>query len=290
MRKALGAIFAGVLLLTSQAWGQAMPIPEEFRDMVTTDLGNGVYTFGNFSRRSVFLVTDAGVIATDPVSTGFAAAYRKAIAAVTPLPVKYVIYSHQHWDHASGGAIFKREGATFISHEKCLAHFDAHPNPAVIRPDKTVKGNDAVRLGKRQMRLFHYGPSHGDCMLVMQADGSDVLYVNDLVTPFSIGLGFMPDYDPVGWIDSLKRMEARTDWTRLVGGHGIPSAPRAAMTERRRFLEAVMASVKKDFDAGKPLDEIIKTTDLPEFKGLRGYDAQIGRAAERMYHYFEMGW
>ena len=46
----------------------------------------------------------------------------------------------------------------------------------------------------------------------------------------------------------------------------------------------------KDFDAGKSAEEIMKTIELPAFKTVRGYNEQIGRAAERIYHYYEMGW
>ena len=72
----------------------------------TTELAPGVYTFSAFSARSLFVVTDDGVIITDPVSTKNAADMRAAIAEVTDQPVKYVIYSHQHWDHVLGGQIF----------------------------------------------------------------------------------------------------------------------------------------------------------------------------------------
>jgi glyoxylase-like metal-dependent hydrolase (beta-lactamase superfamily II) len=262
----------------------------EFTARTTTELAPGVYTFGNFSARSLFVVTDAGVIATDPVSPAFAADFRKAIAAVTPQPVKLVIYSHQHWDHVRGGKVFKDEGARFISHENCLAHFRRRPDPDIVMPDRTVRGDETIRLGRGGVRLMYFGANHGDCMLVMQPLNSDVLYVNDLVTPYSVGLGFMPDYDPGGWVDTLRQLEARTDWRKLVGGHGIPSAPRDAMEQRRRFMEALMAEVKHGVDAGKRVDEIIATLALPEFKSVRGYDAQIGRAAERIYHYYTMGW
>jgi glyoxylase-like metal-dependent hydrolase (beta-lactamase superfamily II) len=124
----------------------------------------------------------------------------------------------------------------------------------------------------------------------MQLDGTDVLFVNDLVTPFSVGLGTMPDYDPGDWVRTLREMEAMTGWSRMVGGHGPPSAPKAALVERRRYLEALMASVKEQMDAGKGMREIIADTSLPEFSHMSGYEAQIDRAAERIYYYYSMGW
>ncbi|MCB2106624.1 MAG: MBL fold metallo-hydrolase [Rhodobacteraceae bacterium] len=275
---------------TSPVKAQAAPIPAGFAEPVTTELAPGLYTFGNFGRRSIFVVTGDGVIATDPVSADFAAAMRAAISKITPAPVKYVIYSHQHWDHVSGGQIFKDEGATFISHEKCLAHFDRHPNPAIVRPDRTVAGGETIELGGRALKLMYFGPNHGDCMLVMQLDGTDVLYVNDLVTPYSLGLGMMPDYDPAEWLHTLRELEARPDWQRIVGGHGVPFGKRDAVTQRRHFIEQLMAAVKTEFDNGLNVEQMTAKIVLPEFKDVRGYDQQIGRAIERAYRFYEMGW
>ena len=51
-----------------------------------------------------------------------------------------------------------------------------------------------------------------------------------------------------------------------------------------------MAAVKPEFDRGRSADDIAATIDLPEFRDVRGYKEQISRAAERIYHYYEMGW
>jgi glyoxylase-like metal-dependent hydrolase (beta-lactamase superfamily II) len=286
-------ILAGLIWAAGQsfhAWGQAAPIPFDMRNRTTTELAPGLYTFGNFAARSIFVVGEDGVIATDPVSADFAKDMRAAIRAVTDKPVKYVVYSHQHWDHVSGGKIFKDEGATFISHENCVKHFTNKPNPAIVMPDQTVKGGETVVVKGQTLQLMYFGRNHGDCMLVMQLDGTDVLYVNDLVTPYSLGLGFMPDYDPTEWARTLRELEARTDWQRMVGGHGIPFGGRDAVTLRRKFLEQLMAAVKPEFDKGRSAEDIAATIDLPDFRDVRGYKEQIGRAAERIYHYYEMGW
>ena len=287
-------IFAGmaflVMFVATEAMAQASSIPLDFRQRVTTELAPGLYTYGNFGRRSVFVVTSEGVIATDPVDPKFAADYRAAIAKVTDKPVKYLVYSHQHWDHVRGGKVFKDEGATVISHKNCLKHFANTPNPEIVAPDRTIEVDDSLVLGGQTFRLMYFGRNHGDCMLVMQLAGTDVLYVNDLVTPYSLGLGFMPDYDPKEWARTLAELEARPDWQRIVGGHGIPFGARDAVTQRRKFLEQLMAYVEPLYAKGTPMDEMIAKADFPEFREVRGYKEQIGRAVERIYHYYEMGW
>jgi len=282
-----------ILLLclgTTQAWAQADTIPFDMRKRETVELAPGLYTFGSFAARSIFVVGADGVIATDPVNPDFAKDMRAAIRAVTDKPVNYVVYSHQHWDHVRGAKIFKDEGAEIISHENCVKHFTNTPNPDIVMPDRTVKGGETISVKGKNLKLMYFGRNHGDCMLVMQLEGTDVLYLNDLVTPYSLGLGFMPDYDPMEWARTLREIEARPDWQRMVGGHGIPFGQRDAVTQRRRFLEALMAAVKPEFDKGRSADDIAATIDLPEFRDVRGYKQQIGRATERIYHYYEMGW
>ena len=81
----------------------------------TEQLADGVYAFRYTFYRNVFIVGEDGVIATDPMNDKAARALRAAIAEVTDLPVRWVAYSHSHWDHSSGGQLFKDEGAQFVA-------------------------------------------------------------------------------------------------------------------------------------------------------------------------------
>jgi glyoxylase-like metal-dependent hydrolase (beta-lactamase superfamily II) len=112
-----------------------------------TELAAGLYSFGSFGERSLVVITTEGVIVTDPTNAEHAAAMRAAIAGITDAPVRYVVYSHNHWDHVLGGQVFKDEGATVVSHRNCLAHFRARPNPDLVMPDETVDRRRAHRAG-----------------------------------------------------------------------------------------------------------------------------------------------
>ena len=281
-------LFVSLTLFSAwPAWAQSLDLFTKS----TTEVAPDVYSYGAFTARSLFVVTSDGVIVTDPVNPENAADMRAAIAEVTDLPVKYVVYSHQHWDHVLGGQIFKDEGATFISHQKCIVDFVRHPHDDLVLPDETITSDSELTLGDKTLKLMYFGPNHGDCMLVMQVEGTDVLYINDLVTPYSVGLGFMPDYDPGEWLRTLKELEAMDGWTQFVGGHGIPVAPKEALSQRKRYMEALMAEVRAAIADGMRLEELYDTIELgEEFQQMRGYDTHIRRAAERIYHYYSMGW
>ena len=44
---------------------------------------------------------------------------------MTDKPVKYVIYSHHHFDHVAGGKALKDAGAIFIAHRRAKERLEA---------------------------------------------------------------------------------------------------------------------------------------------------------------------
>ena len=76
---------------------------------------DNVYIFRYQNHQAMFVVTPAGVIVTDPISYGrpqAAQTYLDEIRKITKAPIKYLIYSHHHYDHIAGGKVFKDAGAT----------------------------------------------------------------------------------------------------------------------------------------------------------------------------------
>ena len=65
---------------------------------------------------TVFLVTPEGIILADPLTPEFAAWLKGELATRFPgRPVRYVINSHYHYDHARGGGMFA-DGARYVAH------------------------------------------------------------------------------------------------------------------------------------------------------------------------------
>jgi len=98
-------------------------------DHITGDL----YRAQNDSHFTVFLVTPDGIILADPINRGFASWLRSEFEERFDLPVHYVLYTHHHWDHASGGEEFK-DTAEYIGQENML-HALALPGGDLPLPD-----------------------------------------------------------------------------------------------------------------------------------------------------------
>ncbi|HSG64306.1 MAG TPA: MBL fold metallo-hydrolase, partial [Gammaproteobacteria bacterium] len=69
-------------------------------------ISGGVYQARNSFHGTVFLVTSEGIVLADPLSPDFAIWLRNELDARFDVPVRYVVYSHHHWDHAGGGSVF----------------------------------------------------------------------------------------------------------------------------------------------------------------------------------------
>ena len=114
---AIAGVVFGVTLLGGAV--QAQQPPFATTKVEGTDNIYDQFRYGN--SQAMFVVTSSGVIATDPIGYGRPQAvttYVEEIKKVTDQPIRYVIYSHHHFDHIAGGKPFKDAGATFIAHKQ----------------------------------------------------------------------------------------------------------------------------------------------------------------------------
>src|SRR5438132_1073091 len=113
----------------------------------------------------MFVVTSAGVIATDPIGYGRPQAvvtYVDEIKKVSSQPIKYLIYSHHHFDHIAGGKPFKDAGATIVAHKRAKERLAILKDPHTVLPDETVdaKRTSAGTASRRSLscRSTRAGP------------------------------------------------------------------------------------------------------------------------------------
>lgn len=110
-----------VFLACLAAVSAAQPGPPQREIIKVTD---DLYRAKNGLWYSLFLVTSDGIILVDPISTGFAQWLKAQLDERFPgVPVRYVIYSHSHWDHIEGGGVFA-DTARFVAQEGVLRNMD----------------------------------------------------------------------------------------------------------------------------------------------------------------------
>src|SRR5207253_6783134 len=126
------------------AYAEAPAQPGAQPPFATTKVegADNVYIFRYGGHQSMFVVTPQGVIATDPIGLRrpAAVAYIEEIRKITKAPIKYVIYSHSHFDHIAGGKPFKDLGAVFVAHKNAKARIETLRPADVVVPDQAVDG------------------------------------------------------------------------------------------------------------------------------------------------------
>ncbi|MBI4264493.1 MAG: MBL fold metallo-hydrolase [Acidobacteria bacterium] len=141
-------------------------------DLYKVQSGTGV------SAVTVFLVTPEGIILADPLNPEFAAWLKAELAARFPgRPVRYVIYSHYHWDHARGGGMFA-DTARFVAHENMPMNL-ARPIAQARPPGDTDDVDGDGRLTREEAQTatranFDRFDGNGDGLLTQAEIGADI--------------------------------------------------------------------------------------------------------------------
>jgi len=246
-----------------------------------------VYIFRAGNHQSMFVVTSAGVIATDPIGYGrpeMVSTYVDEIRKVTNQPIKYLIYSHHHFDHIAGGKPFKDAGATIVSHKRAKERLAALNDPHTVLPDQTMDKSRTIKLGGTTLELTFVGLNHSDSSIVMRLPKDKILFAVDFIPVGSMpGLAMIDSY-PLEWEDSLKKVMAM-EWDTLIPGHpGQPGGRLGTKDDVQKvltFLQDASAAVKAEAQAGGCWDRVEKELKLPKYESWPGYERGLPMVLRR---------
>ena len=252
---------AGLLLAPGFAHAQAK--------RAITHIAGDLYRFQNNFHYSVFLVTPDGVIATDPINAEAAAWLEAEIARRFDKPIRYLVLSHDHADHSSGGEVFA-DTATVIAHDRAKATILAGRRPTAV-PDITFSDRMTVELGGKRVELIYVGRNHSDNSIVMLFPDERTLFAVDFVSVRRLPFRNLADSYYPDWIGSLRRVEG-LDFDILAPGHG-EMGTRQDVTDHRRYHEDLYNAVVAAARAGKSLEEMKASISLDAYSGWGSYAA-----------------
>ena len=257
---------------------------------------DNVYIFRYQGHQSMFIVTKDGVIATDPIGLYRPQAvttYIDEIKKVTKAPIKYVIYSHHHYDHIAGGKPFKDAGAKFVAHKRAKERLVELKYPDVVIPDETVGDKKTITLGGTALELSYVGRNHSDNTLVMRLPKEKLVFVVDMIPIRGLQFRNMPDnYSPIDYENSIKKVLAM-DWERMIPGHPGPGGrlgTKQDVQDHLTYMQDLSAEVKKAADSGKCFDTAMKEIKLPKYEGWNNYANVLPMNIERYCYWWGRGY
>ena len=272
----LGSLTAVVILGTVLVVaGQRQPptfTPEQEARLQIREVKDGLYVIpgfdGNMSGGNVAVrVTDEGVIIVDDkylYSYDFIAAQ---VRSVTDQPIRYVLNTHHHSDHAGSNADFMQD-AEVIAHKNARANIvrnDQTGAPRVVFGDET-----AVFLGGVEVQAHHVGRGHTNGDAVIYFPDLRAVHTGDL---FIWGLRLdgstlAPFWDfgnggsATEWPATLDKLLA-LDFDTVIPGHG-PILTKDEVRTFRRNLQTVLDRVQGQIEAGATRDNIASRVDTAD--------------------------
>jgi glyoxylase-like metal-dependent hydrolase (beta-lactamase superfamily II) len=279
----IGAVAALPWLGVAQAQQPARPQIQTTK----VDGTDGVYIFRNGGHQAMFVVTPDGVIATDPVAYGRPTGgqdYLNEIRKVTDRPVRYVIYSHHHYDHIAGGKAFKDAGATFIAHRRAKERLEALKDPHTVLPDEAVPDTGrTITLGGTTLALTYHGLNHSDSTLVMRLPKERIVFIVDTIPVGAVPGRGMIDFYPLE-TEAFMQQVLGMDWDRMIPGHPGPGdrlGTKKDVQDQLALLQAASAEMKKLAQEGKCWDTAEKEFKLSGYESWPGYANNVPFIARR---------
>ena len=272
-----------VVIVFFSAW--MMINPASAQKMAKTEkVADGVYAYQEpaINRTSMFVVTSDGVVVFDPMNPKFAKGMLKGIRSVTNKPIKYLSYSHNHFDHIGGGQVFKDEGATVLAHREAGEYLKGNPNKKVVVPDELWAGSQKnIVLGGTTIELRYLGMNHGLGMNVVLLPKEKVIYIVDLVTPNRVLFDIVPDFNLKELARSIGEIEAM-EFDKVIFSHGSPAiGSKTHITEAGEFLGDLKKAIFAEFKKGTPFGKITSVVRLPKYKDWGFYDKWLEKNASK---------
>jgi glyoxylase-like metal-dependent hydrolase (beta-lactamase superfamily II) len=242
---------------------------------------DNVYVFRYGNHQAMFIATADGVIATDPIAYGrpeAAKTYIEEIRKVSDKPIKYLIYSHHHYDHIAGGQPFKDAGARIIAHKRAKERLEMIKDPHTPLPDETFDRRRTIKLGGTVLELSYHGLNHSDSNIVMRLPKEKLIF---LVDTFPVGAfpgRGMIDFHPLE-AEKFAQEVLKMDWQRMIPGHpgqpndrlGTKKDVEDQLTLWRDASEAVKVAARE----GKCWDGVEKEMKLPKYESWPGYQNNL---------------
>ncbi|WP_088340650.1 MBL fold metallo-hydrolase [Robiginitalea sediminis] len=248
------------LLVTAQRdWSQVEVTSEPLADNLYVLFGAGGNMGLALGDQYAYLIDDQFAPLSDKILA--------AIRQITDKPLKYVVNTHWHGDHAGGNAPMAAQGAVLIAHDNVRKRMssvqwegtDRETQPAPFAALSRITFNEKMTVhldASNSMHLMHVNPSHTDGDTYVYFPEANVIHMGD---NFISGYPFI-DIASGGDIDGLvsnlnMALFIVDDQTRIIRGHG-QVATRADLLAFRDMVDTIRMRVHQAKSSGKSLEEV----------------------------------
>lgn len=246
-------------------------------EIKVTKVAGNVYMLEGSGGNIGVSVGDDGIVIVDDQFAPLAPKIKTALKGITDKPLRFVINTHFHGDHAGGNVEFGKE-ATIIAHEnvrKRLQHGgtvggnEVQGAPKEALPVITFNDRATVHLNGEDIRAIHFPNGHTDGDSVIFFPQSNVVHMGDDFVTYGFPFVDVQNGGSVsGMIAGLEKVLAMIPAdVRIIPGHG-PLSTAADVHKFVDMLKDTRALVGKAAAGGKTADQMKSDHLLAKYEDL----------------------
>jgi glyoxylase-like metal-dependent hydrolase (beta-lactamase superfamily II) len=229
-------------------------------------------------------VGDDGVVIVDDDYMPMAEKITAALKGITDKPLRFIINTHYHFDHAGGNSALRPTGG-IIAHDNVRKRlqtggaagnggsvkFDSPAAPAQALPIITFERDVTVHLNGEDIQAMHFPRGHTDGDSVVFFPKSNVVHMgDDFVTYGFPFIDLQGGGSVAGLIDAcesvIKKLPADV---KVIPGHG----PVSTVEDIKRFVSMLKETrmvAQKAIKAGKTLEQLKQEKILAPWQKFSG--------------------
>src|SRR6185437_3796287 len=289
MRRLCFGVIAAILfggMAGAPCFAQQEPDWSKVQIKVTKVAGN-IYMLEGEGGNIAASVGEDGIVIVDDQFAPLAEKIQTALKSlgITDKPVRFVINTHYHGDHAGGNVPFSQAGSTVIAQDNVRKRLetggaagnggsikmDVKPAEKAALPIITFEHDVTVHLNGEDIRALHFPSGHTDGDSIIFFPKSNVVHMgDDFVTygfPF-VDLGGGGSVD--GMISAVEQVMAQLPPdVKVIPGHG-PVSNLDDMNKFVTMLKDTLAVVDKSIKQGKSLEQMQKENILAPWEKWNG--------------------
>ena len=227
-------------------------------DLTFTSLNDQITLFNNGKVQSLVISGNSESVLIDPINKSNTEEIKNYLRENNQPNITNIIYSHSHWDRLLGSTLFDTKKHKIISQSACELYFTRNNNTDITKPNFYFKKQHTISLEEEEVALHYFGPSHGECMVVIEMVRAKILFVPELIS--TRGASFpkdptLPFLRPATLENFFTRLEELVEDKKIqsfISGYGDDETYGSVkiISEQKQFWQLILITAKEAEEDG----------------------------------------
>ena len=270
-------------------------------DLTFTSLNDQITLFNNGKVQSLVISGNSESVLIDPINKSNTEEIKNYLRENNKPSITNIIYSHSHWDRLLGSTLFDTKKHKIISQSACELYFTRNNNTDITKPNFYFKKQHTISLEEEEIVLHYFGPSHGECMVVIEMVRAKILFIPELIS--TRGASFpkdptLPFLRPATLENFFTRLEELVEEKKIqsfISGYGDDETYGSVkiISEQKQFWQLILITAKEAEEDGLvDLNNFIdvEKLDLEQFSEYDNFNkADLVNILRRYTSFLNMG-